>query len=152
MHWCLSIQSQQLWFSIPTSFSDRHRQQIRRVRLSHIICLTTGITQFQRSVFRTVVARWEARGLRCRKDGWERDPNNTLMKSYSYTQEKKKKVKQFQEISEESKTCHSFVTSRWTMISDPRVVVRVVGFWGGPKFEANVRRLNPSATGPRDNS
>ena len=71
------------------------------------------------------------------------------MKSYSYTQEKKKKVKQFQEISEESKTCHSFVTSRWTMISDPRVVVRVVGFWGGPKFEANVRRLNPSATGPQ---
>ena len=25
-------------------------------------------------------------------------------------------------------------------------VVYVVGFWGGPKFEANVRRLNPSAT------
>ena len=25
--------------------------------------------------------------------------------------------------------------------------VHVVGFWGGPKFEANVRRLNPSATG-----
>ena len=27
-------------------------------------------------------------------------------------------------------------------------VVRVVGFCGGLKFEANVRRLNPSATGP----
>ena len=26
-------------------------------------------------------------------------------------------------------------------------VVYVVGFWGGPKLEANVRRLNPSATG-----
>ena len=26
-------------------------------------------------------------------------------------------------------------------------VVYVVGFWGGPKFEADVRRLNPSATG-----
>ena len=24
-------------------------------------------------------------------------------------------------------------------------VVHVVGFWGGPKLEANVRRLNPSA-------
>ncbi len=30
-------------------------------------------------------------------------------------------------------------------------VVHVVGFWGGPKLEANVRRLNPSATGQRDN-
>ena len=26
-------------------------------------------------------------------------------------------------------------------------VVHMVGFWGGPKFEANVRRLNTSATG-----
>ena len=26
-------------------------------------------------------------------------------------------------------------------------VVHVVGFWGGPKFEVNVRRLNRSAIG-----
>ena len=30
-------------------------------------------------------------------------------------------------------------------------VVQVVGFLGGSKFKANVRNLNPSATGPQDN-
>ena len=30
-------------------------------------------------------------------------------------------------------------------------VVHVVGFGGGPKFEANVDRLNPSANKPHDN-
>ena len=43
--------------------------------------------------------------------------------------------------------CHGLACEYFGAYVTRSRVVHVVGFWGGPKFEANVRRLNPSATG-----
>ena len=43
--------------------------------------------------------------------------------------------------------CHGVACEYFDVYRTQSCVVHVVGFWGGPKFEANVRCLNPSATG-----